>query len=114
MCFRHSFKRNCYFACNFTKKNKPSGKTKRKNPVRLPIPIGKSCYESIFLTINQSVVKAKNIHAAGEETQMTFFPYVFDDDASILDILFLSNHNIHKSLCGLCFWASNPLIEGDY
>ena len=27
-----------------------------------------------------------------------------------LDILFSSNHNIQKSLCGLC-WASDPLIE---
>ena len=28
------------------------------------------------------------------------------------DILFLSNHNIHKnSVVGLCFWASDPLIE---
>ena len=26
-----------------------------------------------------------------------------------LDILFSSNHNIHKSLYGLCFWASDPL-----
>ena len=24
---------------------------------------------------------------------------------------FLSNHNIHKSFCGLRFWASDPLIE---
>ena len=24
---------------------------------------------------------------------------------------FLSNHNIHKSSCGLCLWASDPLIE---
>ena len=31
-----------------------------------------------------------------------------------LDILFLSNHNIHKSSCGLCFYASDPLIERDY
>ena len=29
----------------------------------------------------------------------------------LLDILFPSNHNIHKSSCGLCFWASDPLIE---
>ena len=28
-----------------------------------------------------------------------------------LDILFLSNHNIHKSLCGICFWASDPFIK---
>ena len=26
---------------------------------------------------------------------------------STLDILFPSNHNIHKSSCGLCFWASD-------
>ena len=28
-----------------------------------------------------------------------------------LDILFSSNHNINKSSCGLCFWASDPLID---
>ena len=31
---------------------------------------------------------------------------------SILDILFSSNDNIHKSSCDHCFWASDPLIEG--
>ena len=25
--------------------------------------------------------------------------------------IFSSNHNIHKSSSGLCFWASDPLIE---
>ena len=24
---------------------------------------------------------------------------------------FSSNHNIHKSLCGLCFWSPDPLIN---
>ena len=28
----------------------------------------------------------------------------------ILDILFPSNHIIHKSV-GLCFWASDPVID---
>ena len=28
-----------------------------------------------------------------------------------LDILFPSNHNSHKSPCGLCFCSSDPLIE---
>ena len=28
-----------------------------------------------------------------------------------LDILFSSNHNIHKSSCRICFWASDPHIE---
>ena len=27
-----------------------------------------------------------------------------------LDILFLSNQNIHKSSFGFCFWASEPII----
>ena len=31
-----------------------------------------------------------------------------------LDMFFSSNHNIHKSLCSLCFWASDPLIDGFY
>ena len=30
------------------------------------------------------------------------------------DILFSSNQNIHKSSCGHCFWASDPLIDGFY
>ena len=29
----------------------------------------------------------------------------------VLDILFSSNRNIHKSSCDLCFWASDPLIK---
>ena len=33
------------------------------------------------------------------------------NDVSLLNILFSSNHNIHKSSCGLCFWASDPLID---
>ena len=33
---------------------------------------------------------------------------------STLDILFLSNHNIHNSSYGLCFWSSDPLIDVFY
>ena len=33
------------------------------------------------------------------------------EDSYTLDILFPSNHNIHKSSVGLCFWASDPLID---
>ena len=32
----------------------------------------------------------------------------------ILDILFSSNHNIHKSSYDFCFWASDPLIDRFY
>ena len=31
-----------------------------------------------------------------------------------LDILFSSNHNIHKSSSGHCFWASDPLVDKFY
>ena len=31
-----------------------------------------------------------------------------------LDILFSSNHNIHKSSWDVCFWASDPLIDRFY
>ena len=31
-----------------------------------------------------------------------------------LGILFLSNCNIHKSSCGLCFWASDPINDRFY
>ena len=30
---------------------------------------------------------------------------------SIVDILFLSNHKVHKSSCRHCFWAPDPLIH---
>ena len=29
----------------------------------------------------------------------------------VVDILFLSYHNIHKSSCGLCFYASDPFLN---
>ena len=35
------------------------------------------------------------------------FPFVL----CTVDILFSSNRNIHKCSYGLCFWASDPLIE---
>ena len=34
-----------------------------------------------------------------------------DIETRKLDILFSSNHDIHKSSSGHCFWASDPLIE---
>ena len=35
----------------------------------------------------------------------------FDEGNYLQNILFSSNHNIHKNLSGLCFWASDPLIK---
>ena len=41
-----------------------------------------------------------------------FFLYIYIQSIYILDILFSSNQNIHKSLSGLCIWASDHLING--
>ena len=35
----------------------------------------------------------------------TYIPYIY---------LFLSNHNVHKSSLGLCFWAPDTLINRFY
>ena len=43
-----------------------------------------------------------------------FYAHARVENRRRLDILFSSNHNIHKSLCGLCFWASDPLIVRFY
>ena len=37
--------------------------------------------------------------------------FIYYSEGSWLDILFSSNHYIHKILYGLCSWASDPLIE---
>ena len=44
---------------------------------------------------------------------------IFSNDATLLELcnaryIFSSNHNIHKSSCCLCFWASDILINKLY
>ena len=39
---------------------------------------------------------------------------IFHHTSSDVPVLFSSNHNIHKSSCDLCFWASDPLIDKFY
>ena len=43
-----------------------------------------------------------------------YYTFTSSMGCSTLDILFSSNHNIHKSSCDLCFWASDPLIDRFY
>ena len=43
--------------------------------------------------------------------RFVLFSFFFAADHVQLDILFSSNHNIDKSLCGFFFWTSDPLIE---
>ena len=47
-----------------------------------------------------------NVESYIEKISLFFIPW--------LDILFLSNHNIHKSFYGFCIWASDPLIDRIY
>ena len=39
-------------------------------------------------------------------TQVIYVQYI-----CTLDILFSSNHNIHKGSCGLCFWTTDQVID---
>ena len=49
--------------------------------------------------------------AASKNLAFTKCGYIYLLYRYILDILFSSNHKIHKTLCGHCFWASDPLID---
>ena len=51
-----------------------------------------------------SLVAPKGGHAS-------IVDYIYDTGLSALNVLFSSNHNIHKSLCGLFVCTSVPLIE---
>ena len=63
----------------------------------------------ILLIIFQSKLETKGL---------VFFKIIkmthFDTKLLTVDILVLPNQNIHKSLCGLCFRASDPLIDRFY
>ena len=60
----------------------------------LIIKAGEFCYRMVIIThLNMLVI-------------ITNYFFIF-----ALDILFSSNHNIHKSTCDLSFWASDPLID---
>ena len=54
--------------------------------------------------------KYKDQRAVGMKGYRCVFKKIYFKSEA-LDILFSSNHNIHKSSCGLCVWASDPLIE---
>ena len=47
-------------------------------------------------------------------TRMKFWQNSNSIYNAAFDILFPSNCNIHKRSCGLCFWASDPLIDRFY
>ena len=55
-------------------------------------------------------VKTQVRNAYDEESVQIFIWQFFEWHIGRVDILFPSNHNIHKSSYGLCFWASDPLI----
>ena len=51
---------------------------------------------------------AKHCTSIGGELGTGIYVYIG------LDILFLSNHNIHENSCHLCFWASDPFNDRFY
>ena len=50
------------------------------------------------------------ISLRGFETRGGFYFSSLFFTVCILDIFFSSNQKVHKTLCGLCFWALDPLI----
>ena len=50
-----------------------------------------------------------------DQTVVILQPFgVYDVPNTYIRYTFSSNHNIHISLCKLCFWASEPLIDKFY
>ena len=62
----------------------------------------------ISFLIKRCSLRAHYITTPGDGVVAPLLPHVI---VCTLDILFSSNRNIHKSSCGLYFWASDPLIE---
>ena len=52
-----------------------------------------------------------SIDSASEEVFLKKKNLIIESTLPRLDILFSSNHNTHKSSCGLLFWPSDPFIE---
>ena len=81
------------------------------------------CFRYFFTENNAACMVSTKLIAAikekrNQEEIMSVLNEIPDDDSDqmnslkvSIDILFSSNRNIHKSSCGLCFWASYPLIE---
>ena len=63
-----------------------------------------------FLQINsfKNVVCQNKIHKAIYFWKSNYWVVVW---GYTLDIIFSSNHNIHKSSFGICFWASDPFFN---
>ena len=56
-----------------------------------------------------------NCYCLQESTHLWHFCwYVFGKVVRKIRYTFSSNHNVHKSLCGLCFWAPDALNRIDY
>ena len=68
-----------------------------------------------------------SVHSAGSEGVLVLIQHYRDiplmrkesfvlspGSIEYIRYIFSSNHNIHKSLRGLCFWASDPLVVRFY
>ena len=86
----------------------------------LPLVNGNARYRESLQEFQCSSSFAKCIWLGSWSANFDFFKVTCspDDDPAgrtpSLDILFSSNHNIQKSSFGLCFWASDSLIDEVY
>ena len=71
----------------------------------------------MHLVVTRQILLFYSLYLSGEDHKNDFLDYILVWLVlwcllyiCVLDILFSSNHNIHKSSCGLCFWTSDPLI----
>ena len=80
--------------------------------------MGKKIKTSSYNQSHEGSRRFKNKHPTARifsRGAHSFFPYFFFFvKVPNVDILFSSNHKIHKSSCGLCFWASDPSIDRFY
>ena len=93
---------------------------RRKSPPPPPPPYQPSPPQVISSPADDFVDEANlnSRHSPSSSSLQT--DHVYDPEVvsrSVCDNIrytFSSNHNIYKSSCGLCFWASDPLIERFY
>ena len=66
------------------------------------------CIQNLYFSIKWNLLKFSRF--ALYLSFNLYFVLLLREERKLVRYTFLSNHNVHKSLCGLCFWAPQPLI----
>ena len=93
--------------------NKPTPPAASKpSPAGRPSPVaGKPFKMSDEITI---IPQGRNTQKTPTTSSVSYIYSILTYSIHIRYIFFRQNHNIHESSCGLCFWASDPLIHTFY